>query len=77
MGMFDAVMFVCPRCHHKIEVQSKAGECVLAEIHSSQVPLDVAADLKDEDVYCEACYTYFRIRPHIDIHYVSMQLVEV
>ena len=55
MGMFDSVVFDCPGCGELILVQSKAGECTLAEIPARSVPLGIAEDISGEVAYCEAC----------------------
>lgn len=55
MGMFDTVNFTCPKCDSIIGVQSKAGDCTLADIPSEAVPIDVAASIVGESVYCDHC----------------------
>lgn len=55
MGMFDTVVFTCPRCDAQLEAQSKAGKCSLRTINSYEVPIAIAGDLKGESVWCEEC----------------------
>ena len=51
--MFDTVWFDCPKCGQRtVDAQSKAGECVLADIDGSAVPLAIAADIEGQTVYC-------------------------
>ena len=61
MGLFDTVNFWCPQCRAKIEVQSKAGSCLLAEIDERQVPLDIAADIEGEEAWCKDCDGPFEV----------------
>jgi len=55
MGMFDSIWFECPGCTEQIEVQSKRGDCVLADISSDAVPLGIADDILGEQVSCPNC----------------------
>ncbi len=55
MGLYDSVNFSCPRCDDLIEVQSKAGKCVLASFPSDEVPLAIAADIAGEKHWCSKC----------------------
>lgn len=56
MGMFDSVWFECPQCLERlVEVQSKAGECVLRDIPSEEVPLGIADDILGETASCHKC----------------------
>ena len=52
MGLYDSVMFSCPKCHEKVYVQSKAGECLLQTFLSATVPVEVASDILDQTFYC-------------------------
>ncbi len=56
MGMFDRVMFICPRCGHEFEVQSSSGDCWLSTFKPDKVPSAVAADLQSEIVWCQDRY---------------------
>jgi hypothetical protein len=53
MGMFDSVMFNCPKCNKVIEVQSKSGACTLACYEPDEVPAAIAGDIYGELVSCE------------------------
>ena len=55
MGMFDSVMVRCPICSGKIEFQSKAGACVLAEFDPTEAPEEIVADLDGEREVCRNC----------------------
>ena len=61
MGMFDRVMFECPRkkCDGEIEFQSKAGACHMlnydGDLHDDTIPPPIAYDLNDDVAYCDKC----------------------
>lgn len=62
MGMFDTVRFKCPNCKKReIEVQSKAGDCLLADYCQEKVPQDIAKDIEGEESYCQICHTTWRV----------------
>ncbi len=61
MGMFDRVLFTCPKCDAQIEVQSKAVDCTLSDISSSAVPPRIAEDIKGEEVHCKECGTTYMV----------------
>lgn len=61
MGMFDRVHFTCPRCDAALEVQSKQGDCVLADFPSGSVPPAIAEDIQGEEVYCGGCNRVWRV----------------
>ena len=63
MGMFDTVVIDCPKCSTgKIEFQSKAGECVLAEYSIDEVPPDIAGDVIGTQSSCGECDSPFIMR---------------
>ena len=62
MGSFDRVTFECPCCHAVIEVQSKAGPCLMHNYHQSSVPTVVAVDINGEGRTCSGCGTVFRLK---------------
>lgn len=74
MGMFDSVWFSCPRCDEQIEVQSKAGECVLSSINPNQVPVEIAKDIENEAVYCEKCHRSWTVVALSFVRTVPMRL---
>ena len=55
MGCFDRVYITCPKCYHKVEFQSKAGRCAMAEFDEDRVPLDIAADIEGDYSICSHC----------------------
>lgn len=55
MGMFDTVVFRCPRCDQPIEEQTKAGECCLHHHPSDNVPPEIAKSLLGDTVHCSGC----------------------
>jgi hypothetical protein len=60
MGMFDSVMFKCPKCGHRIEAQSKSGDCMLNVYAQNEVPEDVLDALKIYDA-CQGCGTKYKL----------------
>lgn len=62
MGMFDTVIFRCPKCNGAtIFEQSKAGECLLIDYNSNEVPTEIALDILGNKVWCEKCNETFEI----------------
>lgn len=61
MGMFDRILFTCPNCQATIEEQSKAGDCLLIDYNQNAVPLQIAGDIVDSELYCESCKETFVI----------------
>lgn len=59
--MFDSVWVNCPYCDRRIEFQSKAGDCVLADYEISSVPIEVAKDLNGRTEQCLGCEEYVTI----------------
>ena len=47
MGLYDEVVVICPHCHNKTRLQSKAGECMLNTYTLMSAPLSVLGDLAD------------------------------
>ena len=75
MGMFDRVWFTCPDCNRQIEFQSKMGECVLADISRTDVPMEIAADIEGDMSQCESCGKTWKALYYPTIRTVSMVLV--
>jgi NMD protein affecting ribosome stability and mRNA decay len=61
MGLFDSVYLACPKCGLSIEVQSKAGDCLMDSYSSDTVPKRIAVDIDGDDAYCEGCGTSWRV----------------
>jgi transcription elongation factor Elf1 len=61
MGLFDTVNFTCPDCGSNVEVQSKAGQCCLADISESEVPKTIAEDINGKIVACNECEKVFTV----------------
>lgn len=53
MGMFDRVMVDCPNCGERVEFQSKAGECVLADFGVNDAPVPVLMDIMNIPEHCD------------------------
>jgi hypothetical protein len=61
MGCFDSVNIHCPKCDELIEVQSKAGKCLLDMYSSGEVPLVIAADIEGREYTCQSCGCQFKL----------------
>ena len=55
MGMFDRVHAECPGCLHRVEFQSKAGECCQADFDINDCPPNILGDLHNESETCQKC----------------------
>ncbi len=55
MGKFDSVYFKCSGCGEAVEVQSKSGNCELAEFDPDCVPAKIAADIMGSQAWCPRC----------------------
>lgn len=73
MGMYDEVVFTCPKCDGHITEQSKAGACSLVTYQSDDVPTQIAVDLNGETVWCQNCGANFKIRAFVPMK-VSLML---
>lgn len=65
MGMFDTTKINCPTCGHANEIQSKGGDCVLAEYPSlEETPHDVLGGLLtvDDLITCAECGEKYRLQ---------------
>ena len=65
MGMFDRIYVSCKECGAKIEFQSKAGDCYLAEYSLLDAPANILGDLNGESESCEVCGTVNEIRVNL------------
>ena len=66
MGMFDSLMVPCPKCGAKVEFQSKAGDCVMAEYTMGECPNVILADLIGGKEVC-ACGQEMEIAGEVDV----------
>jgi hypothetical protein len=62
MGMFDSLRIKCKNCGNDLELQSKAGECVLRDYDIHSCPANIAMDLSGESKECENCGTITTFR---------------
>lgn len=60
MGMFDTVLFECPKCRAEIDAQSKAGHNNLDTFDYWLVPKSVAEDVSRRPVNCGNCKSLFK-----------------
>lgn len=61
MGMFDSVVMRCD-CGGMIEVQSKAGDCLLRSYDAHAVPSRIAVDVNGQYGACDRCGTTKQLR---------------
>lgn len=63
MGLFDTIIFGCPKCGHVIEKQTKYGDCELKQISSKKVPVDIADQILEEKNFltCDSCKSIWEI----------------
>ena len=62
MGMFDSVIVRCPNCNTEQVVQSKGGDCILAEYTLENAPLDVLTDINRHAPFRCGCGCEFAIQ---------------
>jgi transcription elongation factor Elf1 len=74
MGMFDTVIFTCPACGGQVEVQSKAGECVLARIDPAFVPIAIAANIDGDVESCDSCNESYTVEAVFPIKTIQMKI---
>lgn len=55
MGMYNSLYVQCPQCNHRIEFQSKAGNCSLDRYKLQNCPPEIALDLDRESKECDHC----------------------
>ena len=61
MGMFDRVYVNCLQCGERIELQSKSGDCILAEYTLNDVPADVIGGLAGDEGNCPKCGAGYKV----------------
>jgi hypothetical protein len=86
MGLFDSIYLKCPGCGVELEVQTKAGECMMARYYESSVPIHLALHIKDEEVECggwyvrygeKGCGKKWRVEVPEVVSYVPVKLVSL
>ena len=76
MGLYDTVWFTCPKCdNEELSVQSKAGDSSLSDYQSDSVPVEIAADVSGDVVYCEDCKQSYKVisdnpKTHVQLYLV-------
>lgn len=60
MGVYNTVIFSCPRCNNRIEVQSKADDG-FNEFDSDDVPPATADDIEGQLAWCDRCHNGWMI----------------
>lgn len=60
MGMYDSVYARCDNCGTSLEFQSKAGDCILSQYTSDDVPIEIALDISGEEQQCD-CGKFVRL----------------
>ena len=77
MGMYDTVLFECPKCTNTVEVQSKAGACGLKYYNSDTVPPAIAADIDGDRVYCHDCDASWLVAAKTYTKHIPMMLTQL
>ena len=77
MGLFDRVYIHCPQCGKRLEFQSKAGRCVLAEYDEDCVPVVIAKSISGDVEECPRCGTRVKAVENLCIATVAMHGVAV
>lgn len=70
MGMFDTTSINCPTCGNANTIQSKGGDCVLAEYSSmDETPHDVLGGLLtvDDLILCSSCGDKYRLQAEFSV----------
>jgi len=62
MGCYDTVHALCRQCGGEMEIQSKAGDCMLQDFDLSDAPPAILGDLHGETLACRRCHTVWRFR---------------
>jgi hypothetical protein len=69
MGMFDSVIGRCPHCNEKVELQSKAGDCLMNVYGIDSIPPEIANDLrgnyKEWNTTCEHCGERYKFKSEV------------
>lgn len=69
MGMYDSVWFACKKddCEGRVEVQSKIGECTLADYEEgvNTVPAGIAEDINGQTISCRECGELYSVHAHL------------
>lgn len=55
MGLYDSVWVHCTNCGERIEFQSKAGECILAQYTLDETPCGILIDIDGDYTFCPQC----------------------
>lgn len=67
MGMFDSVYVKCPDCEQEVEIQSKAGACILSSYTLDNAPPEILLDIANDTVWCKNEHTFY-IRTQVISH---------
>ena len=67
MGMFDSVLFDCPGCGTELDIQSKAGNCLLNRYRMPDIPPAIAGDIINREVVCHniKCRKVFKVAGYV------------
>lgn len=75
MGVYDSVWVKCPSCNHRIENQSKSGDCILANYNIEDAPQDVLEGIETE-LHCYNCNHHIKIKMITKTIKVTIPIVE-
>ena len=78
MGMYDTITGNCPKCHERMEDQTKAGYCMLHEFNLDMpISLDEARQIQGHIIQCSHCFAKFEISGDLPTYKIHMQLKEI
>lgn len=67
MGMFDRVWAECPNCQKDLEIQSKAGECMLRDYTLETAPTEIIEAIMGKYAYCANCDRSWQVKPAVGV----------
>lgn len=68
MGVFDEVVFACPKCGEHLFIQSKAGDPSMRIYSLDNVPPRIAGDIDGAVVTCEDCSIAWKLTAKVIIN---------
>lgn len=71
MGLFDSVYVNCPKCDHRLDFQSKAGQCSMLEYETDAVPVSIVGDL---DGSIEVCKCGSKVKIYTMYKFIEMRV---
>lgn len=66
MGLFDTILYNCPRCDAELDEQFKPGD--MATYHLEDAPAHVASQLGGWTRSCYVCHGTYHIKTDVRVH---------